>query len=432
MPDEGPPAPAGAAQGGRSTARARRPRRFRISSLIWSVYAPSFLLATGSGFLFPVLPGFASDRGAGIGLIGLTIAAVGIGNMIGDLPAGVLVERIGRKRAMVIATLCIGLAALGAGLSPNLPTLLAMRLLTGAFLAVWGVSRHAYIADIVPNRQRGRALALFGGLARIGTFLGPLAGGYIGQFAGLQWPFFVQAALAAATACLVIVAVRETVDAPLPARARSPYAALADTLTRHRHDLMTAGLFSVCLSFIRTGRETLIPLVGNAAGLPVGDIGLILSVSSAIDMTLFVPAGFAMDRLGRKWASLPCILIMSAGLGLVPFAGGFVALMLAGIVVGFGNGLGSGAMLTLGADLAPEENRAEFLGVWRLISDSGRATGPAVIGQIGQAAALTVAGLATAGIGVAGAAVLILLVPETLARRPRARRRTETSRRGSG
>ena len=163
--------------------------------------------------------------------------------------------------------------------------------------------------------------------------------------------------------------------------------------------------------------------VGIAAGLPVGDIGLILSVSSAIDMTLFAPAGFAMDRLGRKWASLPCVLIMSAGLALVPFAGSFVALMLAGIVVGFGNGLGSGAMLTLGADLAPEENRAEFLGVWRLISDSGGAMGPAVIGQIGQAAALTVAGIATAGVGVAGAAVLIFLVPETLARRPRRARR---------
>ena len=41
----------------------------------------------------------------------------------------------------------------------------------------------------------GGSLALFGGVSRIGTFLGPLAGGYIGQFAGLQWPFFAQAVL---------------------------------------------------------------------------------------------------------------------------------------------------------------------------------------------------------------------------------------------
>jgi len=416
-------APAGAPRGGSSAARSRRTGRFRISSLIWSVYAPSFLLAIGSGILLPVIPRFTTNLGAGIGLVGLAIAAVGIGNMVGDLPAGMLVERIGRKRAMIVATAGIGLAAVGAGLSPSIPMLLAMRLLTGVFMAVWGVSRHAYIADIVPNRQRGRALALFGGVSRIGMFLGPLAGGYIGQFAGLQWSFFAQAAFAAATAGLVLAFIRDAAERPVPERGRPAFAALAGTLVRHRRNLMTAGLFSFCLGFIRTGRQTLIPLSGEIIGLSVGDIGVILSISSAIDMTLFAPAGFAMDRLGRKWASLPCVLIMSAGLALVPFANSYVALMLAGLVIGFGNGLGSGAMLTLGADLAPEENMAEFLGVWRLISDGGRATGPAVIGQIGQAVALTAAGLATAGIGAAGAAVLVLLVPETLVRRPRRPRR---------
>ena len=417
------PAPTTAARGGPSAARARRAGRFRISSLVWSVYAPSFLLAIGTGVLLPVIPRFASSLGAGMGLVGLTIAAIGIGNMAGDVPAGMLVERIGRKRAMIVASAGIGLAAVAAGLSPGLPFFLATRLLTGVFMAVWGVSRHAYIADIVPNRQRGRALALFGGVSRIGTFLGPLAGGYIGQFAGLQWPFFIQAALAAATIGLILASVRDATERPMPAGARTAYATLAGTLVRHRRDFMTAGLFYVCLSFVRTGRQTLIPLWGEAIGLPVGGIGLILSVSSAIDMTLFVPAGLAMDRLGRKWASVPCVLILSAGMALVPMANSLVALMLAGIVVGIGNGLGSGAMLTLGADLAPEENMAEFLGVWRLIGDSGRAMGPAVIGQIGQIATLTVAGFATAGIGAIGAAVLILLVRETLARRPRRARR---------
>ncbi|NQU97543.1 MAG: MFS transporter [Chloroflexi bacterium] len=416
------PAPAGGAPGEISAGRARRPGPFRISSLIWSVYAPSFLLAIGTGFLFPILPGFASSLGAGMGLIGLAIAAVSIGNMVGDVPAGLLVDRMGRKRSMIFATAGMGLAAVGAGLSPNLPMFLAMRLIAGVFMAVWGISRHAYLADVVPNPQRGRALALFGGVSRIGTFLGPLAGGYIGQFAGLQWPFFAQAVLSGATVALILASVRDATERRRAHRPRPAYAALAGTLVRHRRSFLTAGPFSICLSFLRTGRQTLVPLSGEALGLSVGDIGLILSISSAIDMTLFMPAGFIMDRLGRKWASLPCILIMSAGLALIPFADGFITLMLAGLVLGFGNGLGSGIMLTLGADLAPEENTAEFLGMWRLISDSGRAIGPAAIGQIGQAAALTVAGLATAGVGVAGAAILIFLVPETLIRRPRRHR----------
>jgi len=416
------PDPTRAPQATPTPSRPGPARRFRISSLVWSVYAPSFLLTLATGFLLPTLPRFASSLGAGIGLVGLVIAAVAIGAMAADVPAGIFVQRVGRKPAMIVAVSGIALAAVAGGLSPNLPTLLATRLLHGAFHAVWGVSRHAYLADVVPNRQRGRALSLFGGLSRTGSFISPVVGGYIGQYAGLRWPFFAEAAIATVTVGLILVAVRETGDGLAFRIQRPAYAGILSTLTRHRRDFATAGLFAVCLGFIRTARQTLIPLVGEAIGLPVGDVGLILTVSSGVDMTLFIPAGYVMDRLGRKWANLPCVLFMSAGVALIPLATGFAPLMFASAVLGFGDGLGAGAMLTLGADLAPEDDTAQFLGVWHLISDSGRAIGPAVIGQIGQAASLGAAGLATAGIGLAGAAVLVLLVPETLAGRRRVRR----------
>ena len=68
--------------------------------------------------------------------------------------------------------------------------------------------------------------------------------------------------------------------------------------------------------------------------------------------------------------------------------------------------------MTLGADLAPRERSGEFLGVWRLITDSGGVVAPALIGGLAQVLTLGAAFLACAGVGLAGATILALLVPE--------------------
>ena len=62
--------------------------------------------------------------------------------------------------------------------------------------------------------------------------------------------------------------------------------------------------------------------------------------------------------------------------------GEFIALLLPASLLGFGNGLSSGAMMTLGADLAPRDALSEFLGLWRLIGDGGRMSGPVCVGYV--------------------------------------------------
>jgi MFS family permease len=101
---------------------------------------------------------------------------------------------------------------------------------------------------------------------------------------------------------------------------------------------------------------------------------------------------------------------------LVPLAGDFSLLLGVSLLIGLGNGLGSGTMMTLGADLAPVESRGEFLGMWRFVGDFGNAGGPLVVGHIADLAGLTTAPLIVAGIGLIGAMILGGLVPETLDR----------------
>ena len=150
-------------------------------------------------------------------------------------------------------------------------------------------------------------------------------------------------------------------------------------------------------------------------GLNVAQIGTIQSASSLIDMALFVPAGYIMDRWGRKFASVPSFALMGIGMALIPLTGGFWSLFAAAMLIGIGNGFGSGVIMTLGADLAPPGATGEFLGIWRFIGDSGRAGGPVAVGALADSAGFGVASVVLGGVGVLASATLMFLVKETRA-----------------
>ncbi len=393
---------------------------------MWSVYAPSFLLSFGQGILIPVLPGFAKEEmAASIVLIGLVIAARYIGTMIFDVPAGILVGRIGLRKTMTAGVLLFGIAAIWAGMSPNFSSLMAARLLAGASYALWSISRHSYIAAAVPMDVRGRALAVFGGLSRIATILGPLIGGILAEFVGIRVPFYAQATVAIFTLLMILVTAKNMVEPQQTGMRRNVFKELGSVISTHRSDFATAGVAAIALQFLRSGREFLIPVWGEEIGLGKDQIGYIATISFAVDSMMFPLVGYSMDRWGRKSTGIPAFLVLGIAVALIPQTGTFGALLAVGLLAGLGNGLSSGFVLITGTDLSPKNNPGGFLGVWRFISDTGGASGPVAIGGLAQIVTLGVASLATAGIGAVGAFMLIFIVKETMTRTPK---RVATSR----
>lgn len=405
------------APGGPKANPGRSSVRSTIRSLAWTVYAPSFLLSVGQGILIPVLPGYAKEEmAATIGLVGLVVAARYLGTMIFDIPAGILVTRLGMRRTMISGVVLFGLAAVWAGLSPDLTSLLAARILAGISFALWSISRHSYIATVVPMDVRGRALALFGGISRIATILGPLFGGLLAEFVGIRVPFYAQAGVALMTLIMIIVTTRNMVEPEQSGARHNVFRELGGVVTRHRRDFATAGVAAIMLQFVRAGREFLIPVWGGELGLGKDLIGYIATASFAVDSMLFPFVGYAMDRWGRKSTGIPAFFVLALAMALIPLTGSFGALLAVGLLAGLGNGLSSGFILIMGTDLAPRNNPGQFLGVWRLVSDTGGASGPIVVGGIAQVATLGVAAAATAGVGVFGALLLVFVVRETMTR----------------
>jgi MFS family permease len=398
-----------------TNAARREQQTFKLSSLTFSVYLPTFLFSIGEGAVLPIIPLFARGRGASVAAAALVIAMRGLGTMLFDLPSGVVVSRFGDKGAMVAGTALVALVAIGASLSRSVVVLALLILVMGGGWAFWQVARLAYVSEVTPLGQRGRALSLLGGVSRAGTFVGPIVGGFLGKHYGLESAFYAQAAMGVAASALMFKVVRRTSGSEEP-RGRPASGHLVATVVEHRRIFLSAGLAVVALQMVRQCRDVFLPLWGDAIGLDIAQIGLVYGVSSFIDAGMFYPVGYVMDRWGRKWAGVPSLLTLSLGLLVLPVTTGLYGFTLVAMLMGIGNGLGPGIVMTLGADFAPAGRRGEFLGVWRFISDVGSAGGPLAVSFIVGVASLALAATITAALGFTGAAVMGLLVPETLRR----------------
>lgn len=389
--------------------------------MVTAVYLPALLLSFCNGLLLPTLPLFASGLHVSLGVVGLVLSAEAIGMLIGDVPAGALLSRFGDKALMVGGLALMVVAVLLLVPAHSVALVIGLRLTSGFGRALWNLARHAFLTEATRSGGRGRAISAFGGVGRLGTFAGPAAGGAVAAAFGLRAPFVVYGAVALAA---VVVVARFV---PTPASRGAGWRAAAPTgaagfgaVRRFAGILSTAGLAQLMAQMLRAGRQVLLPLYASQVlGLSVGTVGLIVAASSFADMTLFYPAGLLMDRRGRKFAIVPSFLVQAGGLALVPLTQGVATLLGAAVVLGLGNGLSAGTMMTLGADLAPPEALGEFLGVWRLVGDAGSSGGPLLVGAVAEVMDLGLAAVAVAVVGVAAALVFAYRVPETLRREER-------------
>ena len=96
---------------------------------------------------------------------------------------------------------------------------------------------------------------------------------------------------------------------------------------------------------------------------------------------------------------------------MMPLTSGIGTFLLAAMAVGLGNGIGSGIVMTLGADASPRAGRTEFLGIWRMLSDVGASSGPVLLAAMAALTSLA-AGMVTIGaLGLVAAAVFWRWIP---------------------
>ena len=381
-----------------------------------SAFGPSLFFGLGEGAILPVIVLSARDLGASVALAALIVTLLGIGSLLCNIPASLITTRYGERGAIVGAAVWGAAGMLMCVLIQNIWTFAIGIFMVGMSASVFGLARQSYLTEVVPFRFRARALSTLGGVMRIGLFIGPFIAALLIHFGGIAGAYWVGIG-----AMLLAAAVAAGIPDLPHHSAASPSAAFVDgrgpsirVVTRtHMPIFVTLGVGVLLVSAVRASRQVVIPLWADHIGLEASVTAVLYGLSGAIDMLVFYPAGKVMDRNGRIWVAVPSMLIMGAALMLTPFAHGVAGLLMAALLIGFGNGIGSGMIMTLGADYSPAAGRAHFLGVWRLISDIGSSCGPALLSGVTAMVSLA-AGIWSSGLlGFAAAAVLWYWIPRT-------------------
>jgi len=374
-----------------------------------SAYGPVLLASLGFGAVVPMLAIQALALGASGAMAAFIAALVGIGQVTGDLPAGVVAARIGERAALAGACAVDAVLLASVFFTHQLWLFAAIVFLHGMTGSFVGLARQTYLTVAVPTQWRARAMSSLGGVMRVGFLVGPLLGALIIQRHSLAAVFLLAGAMSTMAAVVTLL---------MPDTPRQPGAAEADrsvsewaVLRAHRHTLFTIGWGVLSIMLVRSARQVFLPLWCDANGISPATTNLIFAASMAAEVLLFFPGGVVTDRLGRWWATVPTMLIMGVSFALMPLTHTVLTITALSALLGIGNGISSGIVSTLGADVSPDIGRPQFLAGWRIFVDVGSATGPLVISAVTAVISLMSSAIALGVIGLLGAFHLARLLP---------------------
>jgi MFS family permease len=385
-----------------------------LRSIAVPAYGPTIIAAIGSGAVAPIITLSALDLGASQSVAALTVGLALIAELFFAVPAGALVHRVGERRALLWASALEAGTAFVALTAPSLGVLMVTVFAAGFTSSVFLVARQAYLIDAVPASMRARAMSTLGGVNRIGMFIGPFVGAPIIHAWGPRAGFAVAVVAGLGAAALVrfgpdLTAAHEA-QAKEQARDQAPVST-AKVIWDHRRVYLTIGLGVLVIGATRSARVILLPLWAAHVGLSASTTAIIFGIVGGVEMLLFYPAGSVMDRFGRIWVAVPCVVLLGIGMILLPLTHSALTVTAAALVAAVGNGMGSGIVMTLGADNAPQWGRSQFLGGWRFVSVVGGSASPALISLVTAQAGLAAACVALGGLALVGTGWLGYWVP---------------------
>jgi MFS family permease len=382
--------------------------------------------------IVPALPVLAKSFDISPGTAAQTITALAVGRFAGMPISGVVLDRLGTRAALTAGPAIACAAALFAGFMPWFSFILVLLFLVGIGESIWVIAREVAGIDLVRQEQRGRVLSGFHGMNNLGLSLGPLIGGLLTETVAFRAVFFAYAGCAAISVLLGATVADE--DGRVAQKPASPSVAVADwgiasiwqklrglrELFHQIHPELRATyvvlVFATLTSFVhRVTTQSMLPLLASTnLGLSPKEVGMLFTISGASVFAMILPAGFVIDKVGRKWATVPSTGIPAIAFLLIPFAQSFFQLAVLISFLGIANGLSLGSVATSTFDVVPASARGRLQAVRRTIAETGGIGAPLLGGYLADVFNPGVPFLAYAPLLVLSAILLALVARETL------------------
>ena len=374
------------------------PQPLRDPTFRWFLFV-YFLLNVGQGVFSPLLPQIMEELGLTFATAGLLGTAYGLARSVVDMPAGMLLERLGAPRILHIAFVLQIVGTVLCAAAPSFAPMVLGRALIGIGSGLTMVVSILYLMRRAPSGHRGRRANTYEAATIGGMAVSAELAGWIGGRWGWRWSFAMAAGVMILAWGVAIRAVLPAIRHLLEDRG-GPSA--PDPIPQPMAPGTLGALLAIfALIFTQSfawggGIATLFPLYGGLElGLQPEMLGRIMAIAFWVEVVLLPPVGWAMDRWGRVRVIVPGFLAILLGSLLGPFTRGALAYGVAYALLVSGMSVWMAAPALLAEHLGPRF-RGKAAGTYRLVVDLGLIFAPGLIGWLIDLFGFRTAGLVLA------------------------------------
>jgi MFS family permease len=364
----------------------------------------TFLGFLDTHLLIPVMALYASEIGAGAGMVGLVVGLYSLTNTPANIWLGRLVDRFGYKLPLVL-----GLVGDAVGMflytACRLPVHLALvRMFHGISGGVVGPATMSAISHHGDPARQGKSMAFYGMSLAAATLVGYGLSGFIASGWGYKAVFLLGGGLLLVGVVLALW---------LPGNRRHDYheqeEPRGDTRRRlvemfRRRGLLSSYITIFAQYFTFGGVVTLLPLYVKELGMEAFHVGMMLAAFAVMFILMQMPVGSVSDRFGRRAPVLAGLGLGIIALLLLPAFTSFASLIAVMAVYGVAYGAIFPSVSAMVADHASVAERGLATGIFHALLTSGVAIGAPVMGWVGGAT-----GIQTGMFLIAGIMVLALI-----------------------
>lgn len=347
------------------------------------IFLTVFIDLLGFGILIPILPSFAvKELGVDEAAIGIAIAIYSFVQFIFNPILGKYSDKHGRKPVIVF---CLFINALGYiifAFTSSYIILLISRIVAGVGGSSIAVAQ-AYIADVTIKESRSKGMGMIGSAFGLGFVFGPLIGGFLAEYG------YMITGIAAGGFSLIAffftmlflpesLTKSEEVNSQdiVTRRKLFDFVALRKVFSEPSRAIFITLFFILIFSFANIyGTFALLGI--QIYGLTDLQNGYLFGITGLV--SAIVQGGLIghIDKIMTKKNILKVgSLIISIGLGLIPYGGNFLGLALISGFLSIGTGMLQPTLLSLISDVTPENEQGVTLGVNQSLSALARVMGP--------------------------------------------------------
>ena len=322
----------------------------------------------GMGIIWPIMPVYAVQLGAAGIELGFIIAAFNLARSLFNPVVGRLSDRLGRKPFMLAGLMGYALLSLAYIYTGSVAGLIVVRFVHGLAAVCVAPVAMAVVAEIAPAQRLGRYMGTLSMALMLGVGAGPMLGGFITDWLGLDAAFMSMGGLALLTAVGIMVFVprlgRSPIDRSIPV--------LSSFKVLGQRPLLLSVLVLRFFSAAGQGAVyTFLPLYGASIGISSAQVGVLLGVNVLLIALLQRPGGSLADRTRPVLLMVGGISLAGLSVAGMPLMPHFMGALGMNIVMGVANGIAVPAALVL----AGREGRTFGMGSVMALFDAALSLG---------------------------------------------------------